>query len=215
MLQRQEADYVVDVSHLGPKHPSYCSRIIKRRSFTQCFCFCFTFPCSALVATVHHEGLCPSINGHAYGSRINLGSQTRPHCSTTSRTSLSTTFESSSAQASKGESTAGRRVREERVQGTSTCRESRPHSVSEHSIVNPPVLMKMQIGFLTEWQMYAQTIEGEAWRDATLDKGKIDKMSGERSCAWVGSLRLTGSRSAIGSIVRVDAGHTRKGQAGK
>ena len=38
-----------------------------------------------------------------------------------------------------------------------------------------------QIGFLTEWQMYAQTIEGDNWRGQTLDKGKIDKMSGENA----------------------------------
>lgn len=35
-----------------------------------------------------------------------------------------------------------------------------------------------QIGFLTEWQMYAQKIEGDLWRGEKLDKGKIDKMSG-------------------------------------
>ena len=40
------------------------------------------------------------------------------------------------------------------------------------------MLIKEQIGFLTEWQMYAQAIEGDSWRGATLDKGKIDKMSG-------------------------------------
>lgn len=38
-----------------------------------------------------------------------------------------------------------------------------------------------QIGFLTEWQMYAQNLEGEKWIGETMDKGKIDKMSGECS----------------------------------
>jgi hypothetical protein len=37
---------------------------------------------------------------------------------------------------------------------------------------------KLQIGFLTEWQMYAQQIEGDYWRGGKLDKGKVDKMSG-------------------------------------
>ena len=37
-----------------------------------------------------------------------------------------------------------------------------------------------QIGFLTEWQMYAQKIEGDLWRGEKLDKGKIDKMSGKK-----------------------------------
>ncbi|EOD48160.1 putative acn9 family domain containing protein [Neofusicoccum parvum] len=38
----------------------------------------------------------------------------------------------------------------------------------------------LQIGFLTEWQMYAQQLEGDAWRDAKMDKAKIDKMSDEQ-----------------------------------
>ena len=38
--------------------------------------------------------------------------------------------------------------------------------------------LELQIGFLTEWQSYAQQLEGDGWRDAKLDKGKIDKMSG-------------------------------------
>ncbi|KAH0282385.1 ACN9-domain-containing protein [Aureobasidium namibiae CBS 147.97] len=33
------------------------------------------------------------------------------------------------------------------------------------------------IGFLTEWQGYAQQIEGEKWRGDKMDKAKIDKMS--------------------------------------
>ena len=37
----------------------------------------------------------------------------------------------------------------------------------------------LQIGFLTEWQMYAQKIEGDYWKGEKLDKGKIDKMSGK------------------------------------
>ncbi|CAF9907066.1 MAG: acetate non-utilizing protein 9 [Heterodermia speciosa] len=36
------------------------------------------------------------------------------------------------------------------------------------------------IGFLTEWQMYAQKIEGESWRGEKIDKGKIDKMSDQQ-----------------------------------
>lgn len=46
------------------------------------------------------------------------------------------------------------------------------------------------IGFLTEWQMYCQQIEGNSWRGDKLDKQKIDKMSGEcfvllaPGCSW-------------------------------
>lgn len=35
-----------------------------------------------------------------------------------------------------------------------------------------------QIGFLTEWQLYAQKIEGDAWAGEKLDQSKIEKMSG-------------------------------------
>lgn len=35
------------------------------------------------------------------------------------------------------------------------------------------------VGFLSEWQTYCQQIEGEAWRGETMDKTKIDKMSGK------------------------------------
>jgi hypothetical protein len=36
----------------------------------------------------------------------------------------------------------------------------------------------VQIGFLTEWQLYAQKIEGDAWAGEKLDQGKLQKMSG-------------------------------------
>ncbi|KAL2166814.1 hypothetical protein VTG60DRAFT_2131 [Thermothelomyces hinnuleus] len=36
------------------------------------------------------------------------------------------------------------------------------------------------IGFLSEWQLYAQKIEGDAWKGEKLDQGKIEKMSDEQ-----------------------------------
>jgi hypothetical protein len=36
-----------------------------------------------------------------------------------------------------------------------------------------------QIGFLTEWQIYAQKLEGDSWIGEKMDAGKIEKMSGE------------------------------------
>lgn len=36
------------------------------------------------------------------------------------------------------------------------------------------------VGFLTEWQLYAQQVEGDAWRGEKLDKGKVDKMSDQQ-----------------------------------
>ncbi|KKK12556.1 hypothetical protein P175DRAFT_0470570 [Aspergillus ochraceoroseus IBT 24754] len=36
------------------------------------------------------------------------------------------------------------------------------------------------IGFLTEWQLYAQKLEGDAWIGEKLDQGKLDKMSDQQ-----------------------------------
>ncbi|KAK3071028.1 hypothetical protein LTR53_009424 [Teratosphaeriaceae sp. CCFEE 6253] len=36
------------------------------------------------------------------------------------------------------------------------------------------------VGFLTEWQLYAQQIEGGSWRGEKIEKGKVDKMSDEQ-----------------------------------
>lgn len=51
-----------------------------------------------------------------------------------------------------------------------------------HQKIDNPVHI---VGFLTEWQSYAQQIEGDSWRGEIMDRGKVDKMSGE--------LRLPGS----------------------
>lgn len=40
------------------------------------------------------------------------------------------------------------------------------------------MLIIYKIGFLTEWQMYAQQLEGDNWRGEKMDKSKVDKMSG-------------------------------------
>ncbi|KAF2459260.1 hypothetical protein BDY21DRAFT_187325 [Lineolata rhizophorae] len=36
------------------------------------------------------------------------------------------------------------------------------------------------VGFLTQWQLYAQKIEGDAWRDHKMDKATLDKMSDDQ-----------------------------------
>lgn len=46
-----------------------------------------------------------------------------------------------------------------------------------HRGVDNPVHI---IGFLTEWQMYAQKIEGDQWQGERMDKGKVDKMSDQQ-----------------------------------
>ncbi|MCJ1474191.1 acetate non-utilizing protein 9 [Lambiella insularis] len=46
-----------------------------------------------------------------------------------------------------------------------------------HRNVENPVHI---IGFLTEWQMYAQKLEGDSWRGERIDSGKVDKMSDQQ-----------------------------------
>lgn len=36
------------------------------------------------------------------------------------------------------------------------------------------------IGFITEWQLYAQRIEGDTWKDGKLEKDKVDKMTDQQ-----------------------------------
>ncbi|KAK3986886.1 putative mitochondrial acetate non-utilizing protein 9 precursor [Cladorrhinum sp. PSN332] len=46
-----------------------------------------------------------------------------------------------------------------------------------HREVENPVHL---IGFLTEWQLYAQKIEGDSWLGEKLDQGKVEKLSDEQ-----------------------------------
>ncbi|KAG9253520.1 putative ACN9 family domain-containing protein [Emericellopsis atlantica] len=36
------------------------------------------------------------------------------------------------------------------------------------------------IGFLTEWQLYAQKVEGDAWKGEKIEDGKLQKLSDEQ-----------------------------------
>jgi hypothetical protein len=72
-------------------------------------------------------------------------------------------------------------------------------------------LIAMQIGFLSEWQMYAQAIEGDTWKGEKMDKAKIDKMSGMRSLLPRLCLTLTEHRSANRAAVRTDASNQKAG----
>jgi hypothetical protein len=46
-----------------------------------------------------------------------------------------------------------------------------------HREIDNPVHI---VGFLTEWQLYAQKLEGDTWRGERLDPSKIEKMSDEQ-----------------------------------
>ncbi|CAP80675.1 Pc12g10480 [Penicillium rubens Wisconsin 54-1255] len=46
------------------------------------------------------------------------------------------------------------------------------------------------IGFLTEWQLYAQKLEGDQWTGDKLDRAKLDKMSGIEDDSFTGSNRF-------------------------
>lgn len=75
---------------------------------------------------------------------------------------------------------------------------------------------KAQIGFLTEWQLYAQKIEGDSWVGEKLDAGKIEKMSG--ACSFRLVVRATAPvlttrgrlRRTAGPVIRADASNTKE-----
>ncbi|KNG52684.1 hypothetical protein TW65_00100 [Stemphylium lycopersici] len=46
-----------------------------------------------------------------------------------------------------------------------------------HKDIDNPVQI---IGFLSEWQTYCQMLEGDSWKEAKMDKAKIDKMSDQQ-----------------------------------
>ncbi|KAF1920487.1 acetate non-utilizing protein 9, mitochondrial precursor [Ampelomyces quisqualis] len=46
-----------------------------------------------------------------------------------------------------------------------------------HKDIDNPVQI---IGFLSEWQLYAQTLQGDSWKGKKMDKQKIDKMSDQQ-----------------------------------
>ncbi|KAI8939437.1 hypothetical protein NX059_003217 [Plenodomus lindquistii] len=46
-----------------------------------------------------------------------------------------------------------------------------------HRNIDNPVQI---IGFLSEWQQYCQMLEGDSWKEAKMEKAKIDKMSDQQ-----------------------------------
>lgn len=45
--------------------------------------------------------------------------------------------------------------------------------------MNEWLMDAMQVGFLSEWQLYAQKLEGDAWAGEKLEKEQLDQLSGE------------------------------------
>ncbi|KAL9081530.1 MAG: hypothetical protein Q9159_007292, partial [Coniocarpon cinnabarinum] len=62
---------------------------------------------------------------------------------------------------------------EERLLGDQYIR----HEFRAHRDVENPAHI---IGFLTEWQLYAQKLEGDSWRGDKMEEGKIEKLSDEQ-----------------------------------
>lgn len=46
-----------------------------------------------------------------------------------------------------------------------------------HRNIDNPVQI---IGFITEWQLYAQRIEGDTWKGGKMEKDKVDKMTDQQ-----------------------------------
>ena len=46
----------------------------------------------------------------------------------------------------------------------------------------------LKIGFLTEWQLYAQKIEGESWIGEKVGREKLAKLSGQYLSVFLPSM---------------------------
>jgi hypothetical protein len=72
-----------------------------------------------------------------------------------------------------------------------------------------------QIGFLTEWQMYAQKLEGDSWIGEKMDPAKIEKMSGMLApcvvppldCWWLTAEKISSSVRCMSSCRRYGTGN--------
>ncbi|KAI1436750.1 hypothetical protein GGR50DRAFT_649490 [Xylaria sp. CBS 124048] len=63
---------------------------------------------------------------------------------------------------------------------------------AHRNVENPAHL----IGFLTEWQLYAQKIEGDSWKGDKLDPAKVEKMSDQQIGQMYELLQAIKNRSA-------------------
>ncbi|KAI5793740.1 hypothetical protein DFH27DRAFT_485027 [Peziza echinospora] len=65
-----------------------------------------------------------------------------------------------------------------------------------HREVDNPIHV---IGFLTEWQLYVQQLEGEGWRGARMERGKVEKMSDDQLMQMYEMLKILKGESSAGS----------------
>ncbi|KAK3356212.1 hypothetical protein B0H65DRAFT_454325 [Neurospora tetraspora] len=75
---------------------------------------------------------------------------------------------------------------------------------AHQSVDNPAHL----IGFLTEWQLYAQKIEGNSWVGEKLDKGKVEKMSDEQIGQLYELMQAIQKRGTEGDLEDGDGGES-------
>lgn len=80
-------------------------------------------------------------------------------------------------------------------------------------VLGTKLTFQWQIGFLTEWQLYAQKLEGNNWTGEKLDKSKLDKMSGMVDFGSPGIYfgSLTCRRSTTRSTFRAYGGYPQRG----
>lgn len=58
------------------------------------------------------------------------------------------------------------------------------------------------VGFLTEWQLYAQELEGDTWREGKLDTAKVEKMSREfNDSRWMDAIKSIRGEGGGGFLV--------------
>lgn len=70
-----------------------------------------------------------------------------------------------------------------------------------HQKIDNPVHI---VGFLTEWQVYTQMVEGDAWRGGKMDKSKVEKMSDEQIAQMYELMLSIREREVEGNLREAD-----------
>lgn len=128
--------------------------------------------------SIKHEAGIVSPFCHAYRCRVGQGPEASPTRALAAAPAVPATAPGTSTQTPTATALGGGRVCEGRISKTPGCGEPDAYSGILPIFRALQHLTLLQIGFLTEWQLYAQAIEGDSWQGGMLDKEKIDKMSG-------------------------------------
>lgn len=126
-----------------------------------------------------HENISTASDGHAHCRWVGEGLQAGTDGSAAAHPAIPEVASSTPQTSTSGHAITRRRIYQERVQGAPERGESSAYCMKKrYGETGGFCADSLQIGFLTEWQMYAQKLEGESWKGERMDMAKVEKMSG-------------------------------------